>query len=238
MSNIETITETNVKRLDTIGLELAKTYKVAFAGDPWYEVSRCNEAGCEVCFTDLDAGCTCLQCGSELGPAYDSDELVNQWRDILQNDRGMIEVAFEGNYPQRATIARPTNPEELFARKYAEVPAMLPALRSILPNEFVWIEDTFANRDRQQAGNLKDRGKTLDRIADFYDGQTIATRTLANAIVRSTLRDKLARTAAYIGSEGIGASMVSEALNNPGFSLQTVPDRRTLLVVSNSGTTR
>lgn len=230
--SIEIITAANSERLTEVGSDLAETYKEAFAGSPWFEVSKCGDPECAVGFSLLQPGSTCNSCDGVLGEAYDTDELVTAWRNMLNNDKAMLEVAFDGDYPQRATLARPTNVEELFARKYAEVPAMKSVLADILPADFVWIEDTFANRQRVPKGNLRDRGATIDRISNFYrDNPVIATRTLANGIVAATLRDKRATTSVFMGSERAGESIVNNAFSNPGYELPAVPDRRTLLVI-------
>jgi hypothetical protein len=230
--SIEIITAENAERLDNIGPALAETYQEAFAGPPWFEVSKCVTPDCAVAFLPVEPDCMCPSCGFDLDEAYGKDELVTGWRQLLEADDAVMEVAYDGEYPQRATIARPTDPEELWMRKYATVPAMKSVLTQILPPEFVWIEDTFANRRRVPTGNLRDRGKTIDRISQFYGGDLlIATRTLSEAIVRATLRDKLGETIVRIGTERAGSQAVNRAFNNPGYELSTVPDRRTLLTV-------
>ncbi len=236
MNRIELISANNAERIDAIGPELAQTYKVAFAGSPWFEVSRCGYSDCQVEFTPDQPGCMCIECGQPLCEAYSETKLVDTWRSQIVGQGALLEVAFDGEYPQRATLVRPTNPDELWTRKYQDQPAMAPVLKGILPAEFAWIEDTFANRDRIPTGNLRDRGQTLDRISQFYGGDTvIATRTLAEGIVASTLRDKGSTTSVWIGSQRAGTSIVNDRLKNHGYELPTIPDRRTLLVVRPGG---
>jgi hypothetical protein len=232
MNNLEVITAQNASRLDQIGLELAETYKTAFAGPPWNERSRCPEAVCSMGFTPAEPGCSCNACGGRLVEVYNATDLLDRWKQMLNVENAYMEVAYDFGLPQRATIARPTNPDELFDRKYAGQLVMKDWLNKKLRSELVWIEDTFANRERQPTGNLTNRGRTLSRIAAYYGGLTVATRTLAPQIVASTHRDLGAYSTVYIGSEGVGREIVNDSFTNPGYALPTVPDTRTLLVVN------
>jgi len=234
MSNLEVLTADTAERIVEIGPDLAESYKVAFAGDPWNEVSRCNDLACLEGLSGLEVGCECPGCGGALEEAYNVEELVGGWSTLLRQENAFFEVAFEEGQPQRATIARPTNVDELLARKYADTPFMKDWLQQRFPDNFVWIEDTFANRNRKPTGNLKDRGETLGRIAAYYGGAQILTRTLSPAIVAATLRDAKARSMVYVGTKGVGRETVNQVFENPGYSLPTVPDRRTLIVIKNA----
>lgn len=232
MKRIEYITAENAKRVTEIGPALGETYKIAFAGPPWYEVSRCQNQECIEEFSSLIPGAACTGCSSDLVEAYDATELTAMWRQMVEEDEACMEVAFDGDYPQRATLARPTAADELWQRKYSAVPAMRNWLdKRFGDDKFVWIEDTFADRSRQPTGNLKDRRETLERVAAFYKDLQIATRTLSPAIVAATVRAKPAATAVYLGTERVGGDIVNEAFSNPGYSLPEVPDMRTLLIV-------
>lgn len=240
MSKLEIITSKNINRIKDIGPSLADTYRVAFAAEPWNEASRCPDIDCTVVYSGNLPGCSCKVCGSILEEAYQTNQLVSNWQDNLA-DAGLIEVSYLDDMdgePQRATIVRPTTPEELFERKYKELPEMRDWISSRLPGEFIWIEDTFANRDRMPKGNLNERGATLKRVAEYYGGMKIATRTLSEAIVGSTLRDLKGKTAVYIGFSGVGSTLLSNTFSNPGYQLPTVPDRRTLLRVDLTEGTR
>jgi len=213
------------RRLDDIAVPLADVYKAAFAGEPWYEVSRCGTENCSVGFCSSAAGLPCAGCGGELVEAYDSNELATIWRRMITDEDAMMEVGYADGEPVRVTLARPTTPGELYARKYADVPAMERWVGENLDSELVWIEDTFADRNRQPRGNLKERGRTLGGIALRYGGLAIVTRTLAPQIIAATLRDMPESTDLFIGSEGIGDTILGAR------SVGTVPDRRTLLNV-------
>jgi hypothetical protein len=179
-------------------------------------------------FSEASVGLTCGGCGQELAEAYETRQLWEAWRSMLQDDDATMEVGYADNgEPVRVTLARPTTPAELYARKYSDISVMESWLQDNLADELVWIEDTFANRNKQPQGNLRDRGRTLGVIAARYSGLSIATRTLAPRVIAATLRDVGSSTDIYLGAERIG-----EALSSRARSVGYVPDRRTLLTVA------
>ena len=230
MKNREILTgERGGRRLDDIAEPLADVYKSAFAGEPWFEVSRCVAESCPVGFCPDAPGVPCKSCGSELQAAYDAGELAAAWRQMITSEDAMMEVGYLDGRPVRVTIARPTTPAELFTRKYADVPEMRQWTDENLDRELVWIEDTFADRSRQPRGNLKERGRTLAGIALRYSGLAVVTRTLAPQVIAATLRDAGDMTDMFIGSQGVGEAI-------PGArGVNSVPDRRTLLRVAREG---
>jgi hypothetical protein len=224
------ITNKNADRLIEFGPGMADAYQEAFAGPPWFEASRCANEGCDEGFSPDTSGCACIKCGAELVQAYDQAELVEGWKVMVEQEDAMIELALSQLCePIRATIARPTTPDELFRRKYAGLPRMEEWLDESLPTEFAWIEDTFANRKKSPTGNLNRRRQTLGRVAACYSGLTIATRTLSPAIVRATVRDVGDITDMYVGTEQVGA-LPLPIVRKAG----SVPDRRTLLSIDGS----
>ena len=227
MKNRELLTgERGGRRLDDIALPLADVYKSAFAGEPWYEVSRCMTDGCSVSFCPDSPGTPCGACGNELQEAYEASELATAWRRMITDEDAMMEVGYFDGQPVRVTIARPTTPSELFTRKYAGVSVMEQWIDENLDRELVWIEDTFADRNRQPRGNLKERGRTLANVALRYNGLAVVTRTLAPQVIAATLRDAGGMTDMFIGSEGVGVA-ISGARR-----VDSVPDRRTVLRVA------
>lgn len=214
-----------MNQFEAVAEPLAEAYKIAFAGGPWNERSKCVNTGCLVQFDSQLPGCNCYDCGDPLQEAYSSREVIDGWRTMLEYDDAVMEVtSSERGIPYLATIARPTTPEELFKRKYADVPAMQEWLSQNLEEQFIWIEDTFANREISPRRNLDRRGVTLARIALRYDQQDIVTRTLAPAVIKATLRDMGDCTELAIGNRGIGADLYLLAQITTA-----VPDDRTML---------
>lgn len=228
------ITKTNANIINDVGPELAEIYKYDFARKPWYENSKCISETCPVQFREEMPSTPCVGCGEPMCAAYETEELVERWSTIVKDQDGMMQLTVaDDNTPLRATIARPTNPQELYERKYSDVKEMAPWLEETLPNDLVWIEDTFANLQLNERGNLKDRARTLGNIAIRYGDPVIATRTLAKAIVRATVRDASDNTSVYIGSKNAGIVQARGAR-----LIGVVPDERTFLKVENSGDLR
>lgn len=225
------IDKNNVVDLEPVALRLAEIYKYDFAQAPWYEASRCITAECAVEFPrDCQPGELCSGCGNLTVEAYEAEELIGGWRRSIVEESALMEVAIdEGGLPTRATIARPTTPSELYERKYNGIENMQPWLTSKMPDELVWTEDTFADIQRYPRGNLRTRGRTLGRIATYYGGLTVATRTRSPGIVKATVRDAGPSATVYLGSE-IEACGISSVLTPAEYD--TVPDERTFLEVN------
>jgi hypothetical protein len=96
----------------------------------------------------------------------------------------------------------------------------------VLPSELVWIEETFADRDKRPSGNLRERGATLGIMAAYFGGLQIATRTIQPPVVKATLRDVGRMTDLYVGTEGVGAKWLPMASSSG-----VVPDRRTVMII-------
>lgn len=236
MKNIEVINSFNLGRLEEMKCDLAETYKIAFAGSPWFEVSKCAEEGCEVGFCKDQPGDSCSSCLSGLVEAYNSQELTAAWLAMIADEDAMMEIETEADTPVRATIARPTTPGELFQRKYKDNQTVRPWLSQNLPDQLVWIEDTFANRDLRLNGNLKNRGQTLVRIAAAYGGQAIYTRTIAPQVVAATLRD-VSDCQVFVGKDNkeVISGIVQDRQYDKQKPIITIPDWRTLIAINGLG---
>ncbi len=221
------ITPRSIEQLDDMAEEMACAYKYDFAKEPWNEVSRCINTACRVGFSACATGTPCLECNEAMVEAYDTTELITNWRKLVQDENGFMEIAVNGkNSFLRTTIARPTTPEELSARKYGDDEGVRQWLDQSLPRSFVWIEDTFANLRQSPNGNMVGRGKTLARIALRYCGNDIVTRTKVEAIVCATTRDAGPATDMWLGTNGAGKRFAGEVR-----SIGSVPDARTVLRV-------
>ncbi|MFY9228169.1 MAG: hypothetical protein WAO28_02480 [Candidatus Microsaccharimonas sp.] len=234
MSRIEIITAHNASEFEQFQESLAESYIEAFAGPPWDEKSRCDNGDCDMHFSPSEIGTACSICGTALGPAYTPEQLYAEWAKKLQEEDAIFELAVnEENEAIRATIAHPLTRAALFERKYSAVPAMEGWIDATLPRDFVWIDDTFANRQKSPSGNLRDRGVTLARIAFNYPRiTTIATRTKAAEIVSTTLRDVGPQTDVYDGTFDISLGDPTRPLRRErARSIGNVPDERTFLAI-------
>ncbi|MGK2896530.1 MAG: hypothetical protein ACSLEY_02955 [Candidatus Saccharimonadales bacterium] len=106
------IDKTNNYELDRAGQQLACTYRNAFAGTSWNERSKCVEG-----FSGEKPGTACDVCSNSRTEAYDIDELRGVWSQVIECENGLILVTLNNDYPVCATIAQPTNNQELYERK-------------------------------------------------------------------------------------------------------------------------
>ena len=224
----------NASALEQVAPRLAQIYKYDFAREPWNERSRCADELCATGYCANEPGEACGTCGRPLVDAYDDDTLIRGWQELVTQEDAMMEIALDdAGEPLRATIARPTTPDELYARKYARLEEMEPWLAETLPGELIWIEDTFADLTKNTRGNLRTRARTLGRIATRYGGLLVATRTLAPSIVRATQRDLPEQTTLYLGRASEDIRQVVTA-----GSYAEVPDERTFITVDMKGDAR
>lgn len=231
------ITKTNAGIIDDFGPALAEIYKYDFARKPWYENSKCVSETCSVQFREEMPQSPCIGCGEPMCEAYNTEELITGWSTIVKEQEGMMQLTVNNdNVPLRVTITRPTTSRELYERKYSDVGEMEPWLNNELPNELVWIEDTFANiqLDGNKEGNLRNRAQTLGAVALRYGGLLIATRTRMPAIVRATARDLPNNTSVYIGQSG----EVEVEQARGAKLIGSVPDERTFIKIDNMGSIR
>lgn len=221
------VTDTSQPELkQSIYPTLVDMYRDAFARPPWYERSRCQN---EQIYLPDDPGTACQSCGTVLEEAYRADELMNNWDEALVNG-GVLIVKQSGDKASFATIARPTNPGELWRRKYANNDEMEMFLVDNLPKEVVWIEDSFADLRVSQRGNMSERREVLSQIRAVCGIAAIATRTLAAPVIASTVRDMSTQTDIYSGTEEVMLSANYKELVRSR-TVGTVPDTRTFLLI-------
>lgn len=211
--------------------EIVPAYQAAFAGEPWYEVSKC--AGqlqrCVGGLSSLAIGTACELCGNcPNRPAYEADELVERFEALAasrptawyaeQNDDGLT----------LAAIAWKASPSVIAKEKYADVPEMkdwlngnlsTPTQRAmrrigISPKEpqVMWLDEVFANKQIKPEGNLQNFGKFVVGLAEMLDTELVAYRTIEPRMTAVPKRDF-----------GIDATVLQR---NEG-----VPDRRDFVTI-------
>ena len=221
------INKKNKSALVVVQDQMVESYQNGFAEAPWNERSKCLSNACGSFSSDFP-GSVCTECGDELGDAYNAQELVQGWLNVLDED-GTIFVTLESDIPVCTTIVRPTDVNELYERKYSDVPQMQTWLQELINGKFVWIEDTYANTAVKKKGNLRDRKEVLTAIASRYSGLLIATRTIVPAVISATARDVGQYTDVF---EGI--SDVKTPRRDLFRKIGKVPDYRTLLSIDGS----
>ncbi|QQS22155.1 hypothetical protein IPM09_01265 [Candidatus Saccharibacteria bacterium] len=185
--------------------EIIPTYQAAFAGEPWYEVSKCT--GCITGFSAQEPGTNCDSCGGMTeGPAYSDQELRERF-DMLAETRPTywyVEQDEQGRMTL-AALAWKATVGMIAKEKYTDIPEMADWLKkkyqlskgirssttklSDKPS-IVWIDEVFANRSISPSRNLDNFREMVGGLAsrlDEYDN--VAYRTIAPAMVRVALRD-------------------------------------------------
>ncbi len=169
--------------------EIVTTYREAFAGDPWYEVSKCPR--CESGYSASLPGNICGACGDTTGgEAYPSRELVRRFDQlgatrptswyVERDSEGQIIVA---GIAWRASVA------QIAAEKYADVPAMDAWLArryqafGAKATEIVWVDEVFANRRLSPSGNLWNFSQMINGFSTYLDSDMVAYRTINPAMI-------------------------------------------------------
>jgi hypothetical protein len=173
--------------------EIVPVYQAAFAGEPWYEVSKCADKlqRCVGGLSSLAIGEVCDTCNScPLQPAYEKGELVSRFEGIAATRPTAWYTERNSDGLTLAAIAWEADAETIATEKYADVPAMDGWLRQQLGNEpIVWLDEVFANRSLQVSGNLRRFGNMCSGLTERLQNDTLAFRTINERMTAATIRD-------------------------------------------------
>lgn len=175
---------------------LVKPYQVAFAGGPWYEVSKCADQQpsqrCPGGLSRLAIGQACETCeGIPVRPAYEPDELITRFTELKQTrpTAWYREVSGTGEIPL-AGIAWRANVRRIADEKYADVPTIASWLAERFGGqEIAWLDEVFADKTVQATGNLANFKDMVTGMMDELDCDVLAYRTVNEAMVQAALRD-------------------------------------------------
>lgn len=197
--------------------EIVPAYQSAFAGEPWYEVSKCADElqRCVGGLSSLAVGASCELCGSCLAlPAYEADELVNRFNKLATSRSTTWYVEQNGQGVTLAAIAWKANSAIIADEKYSDATEMAEWLKKELGmEEVMWLDEVFANKDLKPRGNLQNFGKFVSGMAEMLGSQTVAYRTIEPRMIAVPSRDF-----------GRAASIFSRQ--------QSVPDRRDFVAIN------
>ncbi len=175
--------------------KVVEPYQQAFAGWPWYEVSKCVDAQtpkrCEggLSRTEVDESCaTCLSVPTR--PAYEPEELLDRFAVIEETHpaRWYAESA-EGKLAVVA-LAWLARPVQIADEKYNDVPEMQAWMQRSLPDKpIVWLDEVFADTSVRERGNLNNFGEMCGGFMEKLEAPTLAYRTISPAMIRAAERD-------------------------------------------------
>ena len=199
--------------------EIVPAYQSAFAGDPWYEASKCPDLlkRCIGGLSSIAVGSMCSVCDEcPTQPAYEASELIARFEAIsatrptawyTERTKAGLTLAAIAWEASASTIAR---------EKYNDVTEMSGWLINKLGSEpVVWLDEVFANRALKTSGNLARFRAMNTGFMGRLNNTTIAFRTINERMIAATKRD-------YDGQSRVFEREVA------------VPDRREFVVINNS----
>lgn len=174
--------------------EVVAAYQTAFAGEPWYEVSKCADDTrpyrCAGGLSPLAVGTECGMCGNTPGStAYDGQELVDRF-DALAGTRPTAWYLERAGDIALAAIAWEATAEVIAQEKYPDVLAMEEWLKQELGTQpFIWLDEVFADRSVRPNGNLRNFRFMIGGMARRLGRSVVAYRTIAGQMVKASQRD-------------------------------------------------
>lgn len=200
--------------------EIADAYQLAFAGPPWYEVSKCLDVGqrCEGGFSDLEVGEFCVKCQlCTKEPAYLETDLVSRFDDIALTRPSRWYLEFCEEKVALASLAWRANAGQIIDEKYGDRSCMRAWLINQLPfdQNVVWLDEVFANKSLRPNRNL-------DNFVEMV-------RTFMRELALPRLAYRTINPQMISGAERFGS-------NARIFSREEdVPDRRDFVIITNGG---
>ncbi len=200
--------------------EIVETYKVAFAGPPWFEQTQCVDSRqrCEGGFSPLAIDEQCVQCGLCVSrPAYDDTELITSFIELATNRPLAWWLEFRDKKLAMAALAWVAMPEQVAREKYKDDLAM----RLWLARQFsdkkpiIWLDEVFANKKVSPGGNLRNFASMNNCFSEALGVEMTAYRTITPEMVRAARR---------LGSRATILSANTQ-----------VPDRRDFIIINNQG---
>lgn len=175
--------------------EIIPVYQTAFAGEPWFEVSKCaDDAEIKRCvgeFSALTVGQTCEMCGNcPIRSAYEKDELIERFESLAATRPTAWYL--EGNELgiTLAAVAWKKTPAGIAKERYLDNQEMSDWMISKLGNDnIVWLDEIFADKSKKPSGNLTNfRNMCVEFLSEFGESK-LAFRTINTRLEAAALRD-------------------------------------------------
>lgn len=168
---------------------LAPVYQQAFAGEPWFEVSQCS--GCARGFSAELPGQNCAVCGTLLTTeAYPIDELTQQLEATVAAEQSVVYLEEFDQRVLLGALAWVSGPSEIAMKKYTDAPPELAGwLAETLPEECIWLDEVFADRNLRKRGNLWNFRSMCIEIGQALNQQTLAYRSINPRIIGKAQRE-------------------------------------------------
>jgi hypothetical protein len=175
--------------------EIVPVYQAAFAGEPWFEVTKCaDDAKIKRCvggFSALAVGETCKMCGNcPIKSAYETEELVSSFESIARTRPTAWYLEGSEQGITLAAIAWVKTPLEIVKERYPDSPKMSDWIISTIGNDkIIWLDEVFADKSKKPSGNLSNFGTMCKGFANNLSNSTIACRTINDRMLTAAKRD-------------------------------------------------
>lgn len=173
--------------------EIAQIYQVAFASEPWFEVSKCVDRlqRCGGGLSSLAVGSFCELCQvCTKEEAYTTDELCGRFEQIESSEQAVWYLEETEAGIVLAGLAWVADAAQVAEKKYDNNEEMRLWMEAQLgKKEFIWLDEVFADRVKRPARNL-DRFQGMVRQMSGALGQnTVAYRTIVEQVTRAATRE-------------------------------------------------
>lgn len=181
--------------IENLYTNIATVYQKAFSGEPWFEVSKCEDPQdikrCIGGFSSLPAGSTCEICEICLiKPAYEIPELVNKFKYISETRPTSWYFEGEERGITLAALAWSTDVDRLSSERYEDNETMKIWLSNLFgQSNFIWLDEIFANREIKPQGNLANFKSMCLGFFKKLGSSVIAFRTINEMLINATIRD-------------------------------------------------
>lgn len=173
--------------------ELTNVYISAFAGPPWYEISKCPDMRlrCEGGLSRLAIGAACDTCLLKpKEPAYTKDDLEQSWRELTKARSAYWWVESSELGVTMAALAWKATASIIADEKYPGQPEMKTWLQNRFgESEIVWLDEVFADRTKKPSGNLRAFGQMCESFTEQLSENTLAYRTISSQMITAARRD-------------------------------------------------
>lgn len=181
--------------------EIVPAYQSAFAGEPWFEVSKCvdQRLRCMGGLSSVAVGSICDMCGGcPKLPAYEQRELIDRFEQLASSRPTAWYAEQTDDGVSLAAISWKAKPSLIAEEKYRDTPTMADWLAQTLGTEEVgWLDEVFANRALRFSGNLRNFGVMCNGFMERLNTDTLAFRTINERMVAASNRDFGERAAIF-----------------------------------------
>lgn len=175
--------------------EVVPVYQNAFAGEPWFEVSKCvDETSIQRCaggFSSLSIGDICELCGNcPIKPAYERDGLIDKFELIAKTRPTAWYMETGDKGATLFALAWVATPRKIAEERYPDVPEMAQwMVEKLGASPIMWLDEVFADRTKKPKGNLVNFSDMCSGLAQQLKADRIAYRTIASQMVAAPARD-------------------------------------------------